>query len=62
MIRLPILGFSFAPNMWACSLGLQQEIVCGSPGADCIVATLPFAACIFMKNYPFGMKFSMTGF
>lgn len=41
---------------------LQQGIVHGSPGADSIVATLPFAACIFMKNYPFRMKFSMTGF
>lgn len=41
---------------------LQQGIVCRSPGADAIIATLPFAACIFMKNYPFRMKFSMTGF
>lgn len=40
---------------------LQQEIVYRSPGAVSIV-TLPFVACIFMKNYPFGMKFSMTGF
>lgn len=41
---------------------LQQETVYGNPGADSVVVTLPFAACIFMKNYPFGMKFSMTGF
>lgn len=41
---------------------LQQEIVYGNPGVDSIVVTLPFAACIFMKNYSFGMKFSMTGF
>lgn len=41
---------------------LQQEIVYGSPRADSVVATLPFTACIFMKNYPFRMKFSMTGF
>lgn len=41
---------------------LQQEIVYGSPGTDAIVVMLPFAACIFMKNYPFRMKFSMTGF
>ena len=41
---------------------LQHEIFYGSSGAESIVVTLPFAAYIFMKNYPFGMKFSMTGF
>lgn len=41
---------------------LQLGIVSGSPEAYSVIATLPFTARIFMKNYPFRMKFSMTGF
>lgn len=41
---------------------LHREIAYGRPRVDSIVATLPFTACIFMKNYPSRMKFSMTGF